>query len=139
MLRIFLPLYVCIFIFVTFNETIRDVVVDTISPNAKFFDSMRSLTGTFIFLDEVLPNKQEEHWFAFLQKLSKNTNTNYILLPINTIEAPDEELKNLKSGNVWVNDQDIYKGFKGSNLISSVEPTHWFIESYPNLIIYILS
>jgi signal transduction histidine kinase len=122
MLRIFLPLYVCIVLFTAFNESIGDAVVDAVAPNARFIDYMKNLTSVFVFLDETLPNKPNAEWPAFLLKLSNNSNISYVLVPINTIAAPEEHKKSLQKGNVWVDNDNIYKGFKDSEYVVQIEP-----------------
>lgn len=122
MLRIFLPLYLCILLFTVFYESFGDLVVDAVAPNARFIDYMKNLTSVFVFLDETLPNKPEAEWPAFISRLSESSNVSYVLLPLSKIAAPDEHRNSLQKGNVWVDNSKIYKGFKDSQYVVQIDP-----------------
>lgn len=128
MLRTFLPLYICIILFTAFSESIGDVVVDVVAPDARFFDEMQSLTSIFIFLDEVLLNKSEADWSEYLQKISGYSTIKYEKVSISSIDAPEENINNLKDGQVWVGDSKVYKGFKGSDYAVQIIPYQYLKE-----------
>ena len=120
MLRIFMPLYLCIFMFVSFQEEAGDIIVDVVAPTSRLTDYIKNLTSAFVFLDETLPAKPQSEWTDFLNRLSENSNVHYALTPLNVLSAPNRNRQDLMNGNIWVNDNKIYKGIKSSDYVVTI-------------------
>lgn len=97
MLRIFLPLYLVLFIFSVSHEKLFDSVLIWLNPDAVNEDSLGDLAGAFYLVEEVLVLSPKEEWPDKLQRMQA-PNIPILLRPRNTYPLSTEDHALLDEG-----------------------------------------
>ncbi|KYN80612.1 hypothetical protein ATY35_20175 [Vibrio cidicii] len=103
MLRIFLPLYLLLFVFSFFSSDLVEKILLISAPEALIDDTVSDLSGAFYMIEEILRLTPEGQW---QEKLSKMSSPN---IPVKLVLKSDfiftKEINDiLTKGGIWIAD-----------------------------------
>lgn len=103
MLRIFLPLYLLLFVFSFYSNDLFDRLLLLTAPEAMVDDTVGDLSGAFYMIEEVLRLTPQDQWPEQLAKMS-STNIPVRLVSPQAFELSEQGLMTLKKGGIWIAD-----------------------------------
>ncbi len=126
MFRLFLPLYLLLFLFGLFQSDIADFALRQLHPAAEEADVLADLSGATFMVEEILVHRSRAEWPELLEKMSApniRVNTTNFEDPAITPEAAQI----LAAGDIWVaqiGEDLIYKKFTQSDDIMVIGPIY---------------
>ncbi len=103
MLRIFLPLYLLLFVFSFYSNDLFDQLLLMMSPEAIVDDTVNDLSGAFYMVEEVLRLTPPDQWPEKLEKMS-SANIPVRLVSSQALELSEPGLTTLEQGGIWIAD-----------------------------------
>ena len=103
MLRIFLPLYLLLFVFSFYSNDLFDQLLLMTSPEAIVDDTVSDLSGAFYMVEEVLRLTPPDQWPEKLEKMS-SANIPVKLVSSQALELSEPGLTTLEQGGIWIAD-----------------------------------
>ncbi|WP_028300611.1 ATP-binding protein [Oceanospirillum beijerinckii] len=103
MLRIFLPLYLLLFVFSFYSNDLFDQLLLMMSPEAIVDDTVNDLSGAFYMVEEVLRLTPPDQWPEKLEKMS-SANIPVKLVSSQALELSEPGLTTLEQGGIWIAD-----------------------------------
>jgi len=119
MLRIFLPLYLLLFVFSFFSGELIEKILLVSAPEALIDDTVSDLSGGFYMVEEILRLTPEQQWPEKLSKMS-SANIPVQLVSRQTFTVSEEGAHILSQGGIWIADLEAdiaLKAFDSERLI----------------------
>lgn len=101
MLRLYLPLYVLLFVYTLAVNPVLEWVIVQVAGDAVEEDTLGDFEGAFYLVETLLLNESESEWPAHLQAMSSR-NIPVALWPLDQVSLPAEKLVALKAGELVV-------------------------------------
>ncbi len=123
MLRIFLPLYLLLFVFSFYSETLFERLLIMTAPEAMVDDTVGDLSGAFYMIEEVLRLTPQAQWPEQLRKMS-SANIPVQLVSPQAFALSEEGVRTLQQGRIWIADLEADIALKafGSDQLIQVGP-----------------
>ena len=123
MLRIFLPLYLLLFVFSFYSETLFERLLMMTAPEAMVDDTVGDLSGAFYMIEEVLRLTPQAQWPEQLRKMS-SANIPVQLVSLQAFALSEEGVRTLQQGRIWIADLEADIALKafGSDQLIQVGP-----------------
>jgi len=141
MLRLFLPLYALIALFILFNQELNDFAVFQYALDNYKQDKKADYRSLFVVMDRLAAEIDIDSYQALLDEANPHSNIPLYLIPRSELTFSTEAWQQLEQGKIWIEDAEeqlLFRVLANTDYVVSVGPMHTIeaLETQYSLIAY---